>query len=162
VTKDKQLAQYKESEEYARAEIARLEAVIACEEEAAPALVRLLEGQYSNLAQALYQQVRLSEAREATLKGLAGWKEAFLIHIDKVQKAVNCVDFPLCKCQADLPFYQRFSLQDYGGLRLLQCPKCGEFFALTVLPEQLNKIRSGRIDLAKNKDASKSTPDEAI
>lgn len=152
--------QNRENEEYARAEILRLEALLMPEEpEAAASLQRLTQGSYACLAHALWMQARLTEARAAALRGQPGWRETFVTYIDKVQKALNCIDLPLCECLPDEPYHKRFSLQTYGPYNLLECPKCREFFALTQLPEELNKMRSGRIDLLKNTETSKSIAD---
>lgn len=153
----------KDSENYALAEIGRLEAMLAGEDaEGQEALQFSLRGQYSNLAQALYSQTRLSEARQAALKGLEGWREEFIALIDSVEKAVNNRDGLLCLCLEGLPFNQRYSIQPYGQFTLLHCPKCLERFALTILPEQLARIRSLRIDLAKNSELKDSVPDELL
>lgn len=153
----------KDSEEYARAEIARLEGMLASEDsEGAEGIRRVLEGQYSNLAQALYSQTRLKEARAAAVKGFEGWREGFIALIDSVANALERRDGELCLCLEGLPFNQRYSIQPYGVFTLLHCPKCLERFALTQLPEQLARIRSVRIDLAANKELQSSIPDELL
>lgn len=150
-------------EDYARAEISRLEALLASEEaEALPSIQKAIQSQYSNLAQALYEQTRLTEAREAARQGLDGWRDAYEQFLESMQKALNCIDGDLCDCMEGAPYYQRFSIQQYGIYTILQCPQCGERFALTNPPEQIRKINSGRVDLAKNKETSKSIPDEAL
>lgn len=159
----KKIDQAKRNENYARAEIERLESVFGLEEaESVPSLVYAIQAQHSVLAQALYEQARLAEAREAAEKGLPGWKEDYIRHIKGVEAALERRDAPLCLCREALPLYQRYSLQDFNGIKLLQCPICKQSFALAVLPEELAKISSGRIDLAKNDDVRRSIPDETI
>lgn len=116
-------------------------------------------GEYSNLAVALYQQARLTEARAAALNGKEGWREDFIKRVDQVLAAVSLADTELCECLPQYDLWQKFTIERFEQHYLLHCVDCQKLFACSQLPEDLKKFNKVRSAVVKAQSLDESIPD---